>query len=85
MTRFSVKIEGGPLFAAMTALNSANVPTLGAGAHWGDAPSLGWDLTTLRAVVEAETPTDALQRVKAQLPDLPEASYELSDPEPYGD
>lgn len=83
MPRFSVKIEGNPLLAAQIRLNGSNIPTLGAGAHWGDAPPSGWDLDTLRAVVNAETPAEAKELVKAQLPD--EGSYELHEAEPYGD
>jgi hypothetical protein len=81
--RFSVKIEGSPLIEAQIRLNGANIPTLGAGAHWGDVPPPGWDLDSLRAVVNAQTPTEAKELVKAQLP--PEGSYELQNPEPYGD
>ena len=48
VARFSVKIEGAPLIAAMTSLNGAGLPTLGAGAHWGSPPPPDWDLTSLR-------------------------------------
>lgn len=83
MPRFSVKIEGSPLIAAQIRLNSANILTLGAGAHWGDAPPPDWDLASLQAVVNAQTPAEARDIVKAQLP--PEGSYELQEAEPYGD
>jgi len=81
--RFSVKIEGNPLIEAQIRLNGANIPTLGTGAHWGNAPPSGWDLDSLRAVVNAQTSTEAKEVVKAQLP--PEGSYKLQNPEPYGD
>lgn len=83
MPRFSVKIEGSPLIEAQIRLNGADIPTLGAGAHWGNAPPAGWDLDSLRAVVNAQNPAEAKELVKAQLP--PEGSYELQDAEPYGD
>jgi hypothetical protein len=79
MPQFSVKIEGSPLFAAMTALNGAGVPTLGAGAHWGGAPPPDFDLTSLRAVFDADTADEAQQRVEAALP--PDGSYQVDKPE----
>ncbi|HYP55513.1 MAG TPA: hypothetical protein VEQ41_04330 [Solirubrobacterales bacterium] len=83
MPRFSVKIEGSPLIAAQIRLNGTNIPTLGVGAHWGDAPPPGWDLDSLRAVVNAQTPAEAKELVKAQLP--PEGTYELQEAEPHDD
>lgn len=79
MSRFSVTIEGSLLFAAMTALNGAGLPTLGAGAHWGTAPPPNWDLMSLRAVFDAETAAEARQKVEAALP--PDGSYEVHEPE----
>jgi len=79
MPQFSVKIEGGPLFAAMTALNGAGLPTLGAGAHWGGAPPPDFDLTSLRAVFNAETADEAERRVEAALP--PDGSYQVNQAE----
>jgi hypothetical protein len=79
MARFSVQIEGAPLVAAMTSLNGAGLPTLGAGAHWGSAPPPDWDLTSLRAVFDADSADDARRRVEATLP--AKGSYEITEPE----
>lgn len=79
MSQFSVTIEGSSLFAAMTALNGAGLPTLGAGAHWGTAPPPDWDLTSLRVVFDAETAAEAREKVEAALP--PNGSYEVHEPE----
>lgn len=83
MPRFSVLVTGTPLIAAQNRLNGANIPTLGAGAHCGDAPPSGWDLNTLRAVVDAETPQEAHEKVRRQLP--ADGTYELGETKPYGD
>jgi hypothetical protein len=79
MARFSVKIGGAPLIAAMTSLNGAGLPTLGAGAHWGSAPPPDWDLTSLRAVFDANSTDGARHKVEAALP--AEGSYEIAKPE----
>jgi hypothetical protein len=79
VSRFSVEVEGAPLFEAMTALNNAGLPTLGAGAHWGVAPPPDWDLTSLRAVFEAETAAEARQRVEAALPS--DGTFKVGAPE----
>jgi hypothetical protein len=79
MTRFSVKIEGAPLIAAMTSLNGAGLPTLGAGAHWGSAPPPDWDLTSLRAVFDAASADEARRMAEAALP--AEGSYKIAEPE----
>jgi hypothetical protein len=63
-----VKIEGEALLRAMTYLNGANIPTIGAGAHYGAAPPPGWDLTNLRARVEVDSIDDAIRRVNEALP-----------------
>ena len=81
MSSFSVKIEGSPLMVAMMALNGADLPTLGTGAHWGNTPPPGWDLTILRAVVDADSADEARRKVEAALP--PEGSYEIGDPSHY--
>ena len=83
MARFSVKIEGAPLIAAMTSLNGAGLPTLGAGAHWGSAPPPDWDLTSLRVVFDADSADGARAKVKAALP--PEGSYEIAVPKLLAD
>jgi hypothetical protein len=77
MPRFSVKIEGQPLVAAMVALNGAALPTLAVGAHWGSAPPPGWDFDALRAVFDATTAEEARLRVKAALP--PDGDYKIGD------
>jgi hypothetical protein len=79
MTRYSIKIEGNPLIAAMNSLNNLGLPTLGAGAHWGNAPSPDWDLTSLRAVFDANSADEARRRVEEALP--AEGSYEVMEPE----
>jgi hypothetical protein len=83
MIRFSVQIEGAPLIAAMTSLNGAGLPTLGAGAHWGSAPPPEWDLTSLRAVFDAASADEARRRVEAALP--AEGSYEIAEPKLLSD
>ena len=79
VTRFSVKIEGAPLIAAMTSLNGAGLPTLGAGDHWGSAPPPDWDLTSLRAVFDAASADEARRMIETALP--AEGSYEIAEPE----
>jgi hypothetical protein len=79
MIRFSVTIEGAPLIAAMTSLNGAGLPTLGAGAHWGSAPPPDWDLTSLRAVFHAASADEARRMTETALPT--EGSYKITEPE----
>jgi hypothetical protein len=82
MKRFRVQIHGDDLAKAMLALNGRGIPTIGAGAHWGTTPPPDWDLTVLTAVVDAESPQDAVSKVEALLP--PGATVDDEEPEPYG-
>lgn len=68
MPRFQVSIEGGDLDRANAMLNGAGVATMGAaGGRWsGDEGDRS--LQKLAAVVEAETVTDAVDRVSELLP-----------------
>jgi hypothetical protein len=55
---------------AMTLLNGANIPTIGAfEAYYGNQPPPDWKLLRLTAAVDAETEEDAKARVTGVLPE----------------
>jgi hypothetical protein len=79
MPRYSVKVHGAQLSAAMLALNASGLPTLGAGAYFGNSPPPDWDLTSLRAVFEAGDEDAARKRVLDTLPR--DVQYEIGEVE----
>jgi hypothetical protein len=69
MPRFVLLIRGDDLDHAMVALNAASIPTIGP--ESGGFPE---EIATLQVLVEADTPEDAEDRVRAK---LPEGDYEV--------
>ena len=78
MPQFHVHIHGEDLEAALVRLNGARVPTIAdlpASFGEGESPTKGLRLDGLVAVLEAETPAAAEERVRGHLPD---GAYSLS-------
>jgi len=66
----------------MLALNAVNIPTIGAGAHFGSSPPPGWDLHVVSAVPVAEYAQQAEASCGSTSPK--DGEYEVAPAEPYG-
>jgi hypothetical protein len=78
--RFKVRISGEHLDRARSALNRADIPTIGPVYHWLSEREVIESERGLLAVLDAETAEEAKARVRDNLPANGNGNYGIEDP-----
>jgi hypothetical protein len=81
--RFKVRISGEHLDRARSALNRADIPTIGPVYYWLSGQQVIESERGLLAVLDAETAEEAKARVRDNLPANGNGNYGIEDPESW--
>jgi hypothetical protein len=81
--RFKVRISGEHLDRARSALNRADIPTIGPVYYWLSEQEVIESERGLLAVLDSETAEEAKARVRDNLPANGHGSYGIEDPESW--